>query len=654
MTSILRRGPRDHGFTLVETIASLAIFMLVTLGVVPVIASSLSASGMSRTQTVADNAARAAMERLSGIKYYTSYDARPARVDLLDLYFPQASNGGLLASQTYSATASNPPLAPATGGGTGVFTNTCPDTSNPACPRDIPPGHTIVYKASFVAPVNTTTPQTYKIVTPPSGYVWNVSGLDAPPADMLDVTVTDSWTYGGKTRSVTLRSIVGDRTFVPASATETSGTPAPSAPPPPSDTVRIQGEARMDYALQGTTGFSMTSTGAACATEPCNRSDLTLTVGKSNARIETKDVSTASVSTRYAEARLVRSYPAGQTPPAEPPPDLAYLSGSYSSMTAPPYNYLAVGQNQVGTRYLTHPENNTNQARIYDNQVVGMKVDVGSETPTAEGAFEVPTSASAADVWMNNSQRDPSSEGPMHMDVGYPIFYTVRWGVTPPTPNGYTKANTGALGSPDRRVQTKSYVNLPGFYFYRLYAGRNGREAYNPLLFYNFFATADCKSTANPSTAYATASWSVDLAMQYDNSNNGATTSDGDYAVTLRPGPDTLNGATVTDAIAQLKAANPLLYDGSSVCCSSTSDIYLFETRDASGNLTKRGYFTDWSQLDNPIATESADGRTTTATVQGALRVETASLRQTMNPDVPDTAMTFSFGNISCSAVDNR
>ena len=653
------------GFTLAETLASLVIFMIVTLGVVPLIATSLSSSGASRAQAIGDNSARAAMERLSGIKYYTSYDAKPAKVDLLDLYYPKASATGLLASQSYSSSAPNPPLATATGGTTGVFTTTCPDPSNPACPRTIAPGHTLVYRASFISPVTTTTPQTYRMVTPPANYAWNSSGLDAPSADMLDISVTDSWVYGGKTRSVVLRSIVGERRFTPVAAVDgAGGTPPPggtAAPPPaPSGAARIQGEARLDYDLQGSTGFSMTSTGAPCVTEPCNRSDLNFTVGKGLARIETKDVSTADVSMRYAEGRVVRSYAAGVTPPASPPPDLAYVTGSYAEMHAPPYNFLATGPTQIGTRYLTHSENATNQARIYDNQLSGMKVDVGSEMPTAESYYRVPTSALAADVWMNNSQRDFVSTGPMHLDPAQPIFYTVRVGVlgdpnAPITPNGYVKANTGALNTPTRRVQTTAFANFPGFQFFRIWAGNNGRDAYNPVTFSYFTALVDCNSTANPATASATASWQVDLGIYFDGTNTGTTARTGSHAVTLRSsGNDTLNGASVPDAVASLKALNPLFWDGNSVCCTSTSDIYMFETRDASGNLTRRGYFADWDTLKSPPTSVSADGRATSASIEGALRVETASLRQTMAPDVPDTSMTFSFGNLSCSAVDNR
>lgn len=653
------RCRKESGFTLVETLASMTIFVIVTLGVVPVMTSALTASGMSRSRTVADNAARAAMERLSGIKFYTSYDAKPTRVDVLDLYFPKASNAGLLATQSYSATAANPPLANASGGGTGVFTTTCPDLDNPACPRSIPAGHTLVFKASFVEPVTTSTPQTYRMVTPSSGYAWNVSGSDKPASDLLDVSVTDTWTYGGKSRSLSLRSIVGERTFQPATAVETTGTTPPSPPPGPSGGVRIQGEARLDYAFQGTTGFVTNATGGVCSAEPCNRSDLIFTVGHGAARVETKDVSSADVSMRYAEGRIVRSYAPGVTPPESPPPDLAYMTGSYATLQAPPAASVPLGPTQIGTFYATHPENLTNQARIYDNQLAGMKADVGSETPLAEASFQVPASPSSADVWMNNSQRDSSSIGPMHMDATMPVFFTVRGGTGPQTPNGYVRANTGALNTSTRRVQTTAFANLPGFYLYRIYAGNSGRDSYYPLGFSAFSAKVDCKSTGNPATATATAEWSVYLTLSYDTANaaNGGTVRGAIRTLTLRSsGVDDVDGVLLPEGgAAWLKAQNPLIWDGNSVCCSSTSDIYLFETRDANGTLTKRGYLTDFTTLKNPPTTVSADGRRTTASVDGAIRIETASLRQYVSPiDLPDTAMTLSFGNLSCSAVDNR
>lgn len=656
MIGLLRR-PKESGFTLVETLASLTIFVIVTLGVIPVMTSALTASGMSRSRAVADNTARAAMERLSGIRFYTSYDAKPAQVDVLDLFFPRASSSGLLPTQSYSSSDANPPLATAPGGGTGVFTTTCPDLNNPACPRAIPAGHTLVFKASFVQPVTTTTPQTYRIVTPPSSYAWNVSGSDKPPADLVDISVTDTWTYGGKARTMSLRSIVGERTFTPATAVETTGTPAPGTPPPASGGVRIQGEARLDYLLQGTTGFVTNATGGVCTVEPCNRSDLIFTVGKGTARIETKDVSTADVSMRYAEGRIVRSYAPGVTPPASPPPDLAYMTGSYAALHAPPAANVPLGPTQVGTFYVTHPENSTNQARIYDNQLAGMKADVGAETPVAEASFQVPTSTNAADVWMNNSQRDFSSTGPMHMDASMPIFFTIRGGTAPQTPNGYVRANTGALNTTSRRVQTTAYANLPSFYLYRIYAGKNGADSYYPLGFSGFTAKVDCNSTGNPATASATATWSLYLTLSYDTSNStsGGTVRGAIRTLTLRSsGSDDVDGVPV-DGPAWLKAQNPLIWDGNSVCCTSTSDIYLFETRDPStGALTKRGYLTDFTTLKNPPTTVSADGRTTTASIDGAIRIETASLRQGMDPDIPDTSMSLSLGNLSCNSVDNR
>jgi hypothetical protein len=114
-------------------------------------------------------------------------------------------------------------------------------------------------------------------------------------------------------------------------------------------------------------------------------------------------------------------------------------------------------------------------------------------------------------------------------------------------------------------------------------------------------------------------------------------------------GPDQYEGVVVADPHAQLRAANPLISDGSSVCCSSTSDIFLFEERNASGTLTKRGYYKSIT-AGTPDTYVSPDGRTTRAGIEGFLRLETTPL----NPAIPETATSISLGKLSCESVDNR
>jgi hypothetical protein len=99
--------------------------------------------------------------------------------------------------------------------------------------------------------------------------------------------------------------------------------------------------------------------------------------------------------------------------------------------------------------------------------------------------------------------------------------------------------------------------------------------------------------------------------------------------------------------LAQLKTTNPLQYDDSN----NANDIYLFEKRDpTTGAITQKGYISDIVPMRDPPTSVSADGRTATASIDGALRMDTASL----SAAVPETSTSISLLKSSCEAVDNR
>lgn len=423
----------------------------------------------------------------------------------------------------------------------------------------------------------------------------------------------------------------------------------------------MQGNATIDYALRADTGYSLTSGTypSPCSTEPCNHSEMIYSLGLSDARIETKDTSTADVTTRFAEARVIRTYPAGTTPPASPPPDLTYVTGATSILHAPPYEFRALDDQRTTIADVANPDQPmTLQGRIYQHENHDMKVDVSNELPQAEGSFRTPPGASGTLEWyVNNSQRDPSSTGPMHLDTGWPLIMGQKYSTTTGANwfRGFTKANTGAVGSGDRRVQTTASVDIPWLYIFpKIYAGRNGADSFAPLQFYDFAADVDCKSTGNPATASASATWSTAFMYKYDISNNGKFDIGLGQATLTSTGNDVLNSTSVPDALAAIKAQNPLIYDGANPCCDANSDVYLFETRSSTGAITKRGYLSDWAANKVVQTSESPDGRITSASINGAIRVETAGIRQTLTPELPQTAISLSLGKLSCNAVDNR
>ncbi len=671
-----RRG--DRGFTLVETLAALTVFSIITLGVVPLLGSSMRALGVSRDRTVAENVVRASVERLQGIRYYVSWDAKAKKVDLLDYYLPQTA-GTFAPGQSYGTSAANAPLVSPASGGTGVFTTVCPPPSgtNQACPSDIPAGYTLTFTASFVEPVANTNPQTYRVVNPGPSYSASptVAGTcqvapcnDRPPADLIDLKVTGTWGYGGAPRAFAVRSMVGERTFssgVVTNATPPSpgATPAPSSAPNPSAPVRMRGNATIDYVVRGETGYALTSGSnpAPCGTEPCNHSEMYFTVGSSDARIETKDTSMSTVSTQFAEARVVRTYPAGTTPPSNPPPDLTNVRGATSVLNAPPYEFRAVDDAKTTILDVANPDQPMAlQGRIYPNDNHSLKVDVSNETPLAEGSFRGASGGTGTMNWyINNSQRDPSVTGPMHLDTGYPFFWGINYQTAAgSTLAGTTKVNTGALGAVDRRVESSASFRLPWMYVVgRIYAGKNGGDSFHLGNFYDFVANVNCKATGNPATASATGSWSAAFQYYYDPTNNGSSRDITLGSATINSnGNDVLNGTTVSDALATLKSQNPLIWDGSLTngCCGDTSDMYLFDVRTGSTSTSRRGYLSDWSVNKTIESTVSADGRVASAAINTALRIETAGLRQTLTPELPQTAISMSFGKLRCNAVDNR
>jgi hypothetical protein len=79
---------------------------------------------------------------------------------------------------------------------------------------------------------------------------------------------------------------------------------------------------------------------------------------------------------------------------------------------------------------------------------------------------------------------------------------------------------------------------------------------------------------------------------------------------------------------------------------SAATDIYLFNQPSAS----KKGYLEDLTSNKNPTTSVSADGRTVSASIDGAIRIDTNQLHATN----PDTAYNVSVGKLGCEAVDNR
>jgi prepilin-type N-terminal cleavage/methylation domain-containing protein len=665
------RGQR--GFTLIEIMAAITVFSIVTLGLVPLLGASLRGTSLAQSETVAQNSAREMMERIQGLKWFTSWNAKPSKVDVLDLFYPQVSSTGLLAGQSYATVTSYAPLT-VSGGSGGVFSTQCPNAGNPACQVNLPAGYTMTIQAAFVKPNLGTSPQTYQIHTPPADYAYNSStGKDAPPAQLLHVDVAVTRTVNGKIRTSQLQSIVGERKFTPGAAVVTGTAPPSAAPAGPPGAAKISATAKLDYLYQIQTGFSSGTAGTGCPTAPC-ASDLEATILNSESTIQSSETVSADTTVRAADVSVVRSYPPPQTPPASPPPDLASFSGVTHAVHAPPAapgvtlcSPLPSPCNTITN--VTHPDfSSAVVSSISGTKINSISADTPGGNPTTQAELQLFTSTcGTVDGNFVHPQADLlSSGGYLRLSNTTPVqlvrsFQQSSCSFDPTDRNrGGTLATSTALTpAANRYVQARASAHLANIQWLKL------NYSNTPHLFgvSDFDAVVDCKSTPSGG-ATATATWSGTFIYRFDHKNDGNVPSSRDGLIGAqvtfnRTGNDTISarfdGVNVTtvstpNAIEWLKANNPVVYDGNSVCCTSTSDIYLFTERDASGTITKKGYLNSAVENKSPSISVSSDGRTTSVSFDAFLRFDTHQL----HASYPDSSYSISIGKMSCEAVDNR
>jgi prepilin-type N-terminal cleavage/methylation domain-containing protein len=557
---VWRRG--DDGFTLVETLAALLVFALMTMGLVPLLISSLQGADLSRSITINKNAAVEAMERVRGLPYYVSFGAQNNKVDVLDLYFPrvaveQAGWGQLYGAGKYTTNCSNATLA------------------NPACPRNIPSGTTLRYEAVFVDASGTP-------VIPPAGYAWNsAAGADVQPSPMLDLTITALWTQRGRARSFKLQSLVGDRRF--------SG-------------IKVRGDANVEFGIQVLTSYSDAAG---------ELSELVAIGGKADAALESRAVSTADISLRAADVRLSKS--TTETTATE----LAGFQGAAAEYHAPPD--ITPGATGASGGTVTHPEVFDPAAPSQLLQVAGVDstsaggsfplyARVANELPTSTGTFSYSPGLGALDFWVR-TQMDPATNGPLQLDLTQPAL-TIRGKAFRGTATGVTDA----LASTTRRVETSAQVSLTGLRLLPTNFIKAQNSTFGGALIRvdNFVAETRCKATDKSATASVAATWSATLNFWRDSDPNDGGIASGGYEQRL------LSGGPGTDPLATLKAANPLVFDAPQ----DADDVYLFE--DAGANPNRRGYLKDSSSLTGVAGTKDPTGRRTEAQIPGALKIDTA------------------------------
>ena len=684
MSTRVRRSTEDQrGLTLVEVLAALTIFTLVTVGIFPLLASSIRGATLSRSTTVGKNVAVRAMERIRGLPFSRSVATTSSarKVDVLDLFFPcaPASNGAnpacALTGQPLGATDTGTqyvytgtladPLRPTTPLPTGTFTTTCTTVtipSNAACPRSLPEGYSIRFDAQYVKGSNTN-PETYSALTAtttpalPTTYNWSAVATEATPSQIVKIRINVYWTIGDDTELYELESLVAERKL----AVE-----------------KIRGTGKVDYAVRVLTTYN--SGGPAL-------SDMSALGAQSSAGITSRLIAVAEEIATGGQALLTRQATATDesVPLASPPPVGA--SGSYA---APPDQTLPDPSATASAQIVTHPEMCQNPTLtttsgcqlksvgfLAPTHIKAASVAVAADLPTANGsALFSPLSTATFDMYVDPQRNvDTATKNPLQLEpnaahnssglIDHPAFSIRPDSGTANNTNciptgspiscrsmyATTNATTTALSSATRGVETTATT---GFAEMRLFPatfipGSQGASK-SAIEIFNFTARVNCKatgSTTGANAAVATTSWSAQLRYWRENSglgqNDGITS--GGYSSAI-----TITSSNVAAQITSLKNSNPLIYEQPGIpFLLQPGDLYMFPKQ----NLLQGGQYPSlFSDMQGSPGSFSVteNGTVTSASIGGALTF----LTNAIDPDVPQSAMSIVLGSLSCSAADRR
>lgn len=345
-----RHSP-NGGFTLIETLASLLIFTVVTIGLVPLILGSLRGTNLARSTTIGRNVASKAMERMRGLPFYVAYSTQSRKVDVLDYYFPRASGSGFDASEN-------------------TYTVTCTGPGSGACPDSLPVGYTLEFRSAFVdrsgSPGSPANPETYPVATPSGSYAWDSPGNDGPQSQLLRVEVTARWSLLGQARSVNLTTLFSDRPF---------------------GGLQAQSSAVSTYAVRVLTGFVE---GSGSIEE-----DVIALGGIAQAEAAARRLSDSSQTMRAAQLRLVDATPAGEVDLVDPP-----ISGAVADVAAPPQANATSSSAPAAT---LNSLNFGDVAGIRATGTSSVQASAGAGTPTASGAWSfLPGTNTELDFWVDN------------------------------------------------------------------------------------------------------------------------------------------------------------------------------------------------------------------------------------------------------------
>lgn len=169
------RANDDGGFSLVEVIVALVIFGLAAAATTPLLLKALDATQTSKLNTQAKNLLQLRVEAMRNLPFHVARTSGPY-IDLLDTYFRDAS--GAPANRACSTHAY----------AAGVYTCSLSGSALAL------PGFTETVAARFVD-------QNNALVKPSSTYDSQSYTADVPASNTLAVTVTETWTRNGASKS---------------------------------------------------------------------------------------------------------------------------------------------------------------------------------------------------------------------------------------------------------------------------------------------------------------------------------------------------------------------------------------------------------------------------------------------------------------------
>ena len=641
IANILRNPRRvfsnEDGFSLIEVLAALFIFTLLTLGLIPLLTSSIRGSNTARADTIGKNAALKAMERVRGLPFFVSYATSTTKVDMLDLFYPDADSDVVVGGRT-------------------LYRITCAwnALTNPACPRDVPANYTITFEAEFVDPVASGTQPTpgetatsYANVAPPTTYRWNSSTTDTPPRQIVQMTVVATWTVGASPERYSLRSLLTDRSF--------GGR-------------KVKATATLGYGVDFYASYDTKKNASGNL-----KSSSNLFVMRSESDIESRRVSTARQNTTAARLELERD--SGGS--------LGTIDGATSSTLVAPPDQTPSTITSV-QRSLSHPDWGTSFpiGAFGPSSVSGLSVAAASALPAATGDAQITGVISGTNEFVHakDPQLNNADFNTMNMSTsgtGGPSIMTMErfngltgplTGISAPVTTGLTIVGGTRASTLASSVHAQATTGFDRMEFLKsnwipdpapistggTLSGANGAI----IVIEDFQAAVICDSTT-AGTASGSARYTGTLYYWADPSANGSR-ADGRYVPVTFNVTSTSAGADPLAAImAQNSNNGPLVYDASN----DNSRIYMFGKtlgkEFGTGKAKDRAAYLDaWSSLTTTssrvdTSTDAAGEAvaTSNSSINGAITIETGDLDTTKEVE---GIMTVSLGSMSCLAEDAR